>query len=151
MEPRGPEVERHFLPRAILISICPLKIKLNLCMCSREGKFWRHELRCGFPSYYSTHVKEKKYSLLFIIVLDGKRLLGWEAPSDLNVEITSKYKFRPISHHSPMVLLFYRTIVVQMGSTSLLRVFYGLNHLFSYYSLHNISQNLAQSSLVWSP
>ena len=60
MEPRGTEVEKHFLQRAILISICLIKIKLNLCMCSREGKFWRHELRCGFPSYYSAHVKEKK-------------------------------------------------------------------------------------------
>ena len=57
-------------------SICPLKIKLNLYMYWREGKFWRHELHCGFPSYYSAQVKEKKYSLLFTMVLDGKRLSG---------------------------------------------------------------------------
>ena len=78
-------------------------------------------------------MKEKKNSLLFIMFLDGKRLSGWKVPSDLNVGITSKYKFRPISLHSPMVLLFYRAIIVQMGFTSLLRVFYALNHLFSYY------------------
>ena len=96
----------------------PTKNKTKSMYVLKRKKVWRHELLIAGsmpPSVRSNSFvspitvrtwKRTKYSFLLTVALDGKRLPGWKVSSHLIVESTSKYKFAPISCHSPMVFLF---------------------------------------------